>query len=145
MVEKAKVRLGVRPAQVVRVVEVSLPDGSPAAVEVKYRYRTRSEFGALLDQRIADARAADAAAAQARAESAGADGASAADPYSEAAHQQRVRDAMAQHILDIAQGWNLDVPFGPDAVAQLCDELPGAAQAIIDTYRAAIIEGRRGN
>jgi hypothetical protein len=37
------------------------------------------------------------------------------------------------------------VPFSRAAVEQLCDELPGAAQDIMDAYRAAVVEGRLGN
>lgn len=135
---KPKVVLGQRPTHVTLVVDVTLPDGRAAAIEMRYVYRTRSEYGALIDKRMAEARADDEARAAQRP-------AGVAPVYSEAEHQIRVRDTQAHHICDIADGWNLDRAFDLEAVRELCDELPGAAQAIIDRYQLALIEGRRGN
>lgn len=129
---KPKIVLGQRPKHVSLAVDIPLPDGSVAAVVMRYLYRTRSEYGDMVDKLLADARAADER-----------------DPptasYSEAERQRRVLDVTAEHILSIADGWDLDESFGPDSVRQLCDELPGGAQAIVDRYRIAIVEGRRGN
>lgn len=138
-VAKAKVVLGQRPQRVPLLVDVPLPDGTIASVTIQYRYRTRTEYGEMLDRRMAEARAADAAQADSEA------GKQWVKPYSEAEHQQRVLGALAQHILDIADGWDLDEPWGADAVRQFCDELPAGALAVIDRYRQALVEGRRGN
>ena len=59
--------------------------------------------------------------------------------------QQATVAATAGYIMEIVDGWNLDEPFDLEAVTQLCDELPGMAAAIVDDYRAAVLEGRRGN
>ena len=58
---------------------------------------------------------------------------------------EKTRDTNADYILQISDGWNLDEDFNRASVVQLCDELPGAAQAIIEAYRAALTEGRLGN
>ena len=47
--------------------------------------------------------------------------------------------------LKIANGWDLEDEFNLDNALKLCDELPAAATAIMQTYRAAIVEGRLGN
>lgn len=135
---KPKVVLGQRPTHVTLVVDVTLPDGRAAAIEMRYVYRTRSEYGALVDKRMAEARAQEQQLQSQRQ-------AGEILPYSELQHQAAVRDTQAQHICDIADGWNLDRAFDLEAVRELCDELPGAAQAIIDRYQLALIEGRRGN
>lgn len=138
MSNKPKVMLGQRPTHVTLMVDVTLPDGRAAVIEMRYRYRTRSEYGALVDAHMAKARAEQAALkAQLKPGE--------IPPYSELQHQLGVRDTQAQHICDIADGWNLDRAFDLEAVRELCDELPGAAQAIIDRYQLALIEGRRGN
>jgi hypothetical protein len=75
-------------------------------------------------------------------------------PTSEAAEDQafsledalnKTKETNADYIMKVADGWNLDIEFSRNAVAQLCDELPAAALAIMSTYRNAITEGRAGN
>ena len=52
----------------------------------------------------------------------------------------------ADIISRICTGWDMeDVPFGPDAVLQLCDEFPAVAARIIGDYGRALTEGRLGN
>lgn len=145
---KARVTLGKRPDKLRRTVTGPMPDGSDGLIEIDFKYRTRVEYGELLDRRMAEARASDEAAAAAEAAKAAqvADGAPPPMPASWATDaQRRSRDATAAHILDIATGWGLPEPFDLEHVTQLCDELPGMAAAIVDDYRAAVLEGRRGN
>lgn len=141
---KARVTLGKRPDKLRRTVTGPMPDGSEGLIEIDFKYRTRVEYGQLLDQRMAEARATDEAAAAAV--DIAAVSAQPPVPASWAADaQRRSRDATAAHIIDIASGWGLPEPFDLEHVTQLCDELPGMAAAIVDDYRAAILEGRRGN
>ena len=44
-----------------------------------------------------------------------------------------------------ADGWDIAEDFSRPNVEQLCNELPGVAMAIIDTYRQAVSEGKLGN
>lgn len=131
---KARITLGKRPDSFKLFVSALLPEGGEGTIEVTYRYRTRSEFGQLLDKRHADAQAADA-----RATAEGAPEKTAGEMHA------LMRDAMADHILEIAMDWNLPEPFDLAHVTQLADEFPGLARAIIDRYRDAIVEGRLGN
>jgi hypothetical protein len=45
----------------------------------------------------------------------------------------------------VIDGWNLDEDLTRENVQQLADELPAAVNAIMETYRSAITEGRLGN
>lgn len=137
---KARVVLGKRPATIRRTVSAELPEGGEGMLEVEYRYRTREEYGQLLDARMVQAKNAD----HDRQASAEKDGQQLA-PLTAGELQALSVKATAEHILDIATGWVLPEPFDLEHVKQLCNELPGMASAIVDEYRMAIIEGRRGN
>lgn len=129
----AKIKLGNRPKNFKRTIKVTLPEGGEGTVEMSYIYRTRSEFGKFVDELM---------------ESAGVEQKSQADEdvkFSLAEALSKTRDTNADYILKIADGWNLDDEFSRESVAQLCDELPGAALEIINQYRMAITEGRLGN
>ena len=129
----AKIILGKRPQNFKRTITVDLLEGGKGSVEVSYLYRTRSEFGKFVDDLM------DAA------------GMTLSDQTEEEVKfslEQALKKTLetnADDIMTIADGWNLDVEFSRAAVAQLCDELPGAALQIIDQYRTAITEGRLGN
>ncbi len=125
----AKIKLGARPTTFTSVITVPLLDGTTGSIEMTYRYRTKTEFGELLD-----------ALAKTGEMAVGSDG------------QRTIREAFAEgaavntdYILQVAEGWNLDEPFSRGTVAQLCDEIPAAGLAIIDGYRVAITEGRLKN
>lgn len=129
----AKIKLGTRPKSFKHTVKVLLPEGEQGTVTMNYLYRTRSEFGAFLDEMMAAARIAlpttiddDVTVSLAEALS-------------------KLRDNNADYILRVADGWDLESEFNRANVQQLCDELPGAAMAIINTYRVACTEGRLGN
>ena len=111
-------------------------DGSIGCIEVAYKYRTRSEYAAYIDARIA----AETAAAKA-------DEANVNEPaeFSMRRNLERASAAQISFILESVAGWNIDVPFDGEAVKQLADELPAAAAAVCEAYRIAINEGRLGN
>jgi len=146
----AKIKLGARPQHITRTITATMPDGTVGAIEARYRYRTRVEFGAFIDERVAAAKAKAAAEAEAFSQSVRAAveaGQPAPEPaaFSVAGQQRESRDANAAYLLDILDGWNLDEPLSLDSARQLCDEAPGMAQALIDGYREAVVEGRLGN
>lgn len=129
----AKIVLGKRPQNFKHLVTVALPEGGNGAIEMTFTYRTRTQFGEFLDGILADAKV-QAASAQ-------------ADDVtiSLAEALAKTCDQNADYIMRIAEGWNLDAEWNRANVEQLCDELPGVAMAIINTYRTAIAEGRLGN
>lgn len=130
----AKIKLGARPKTFVHTITVPMPEGGNAQVQMVYKYRTRSEFGSFVDNLLLAAGSTPPAS-------------QADDDVAFSLRQalETTRDTNADYILQIAEGWNLDEDFNRASVVQLCDELPGAAQAIIESYRAALTEGRLGN
>lgn len=129
-----KITLGSRPKTFRRTVQVPLHEGATGTIEVHFKYRTRSEFGRFVDDMVAAAQVPPPAS-QAAEDVA----------FSMHAAMEAARDQNADYLLQIIDSWGLDEPLSLDALRQLCDELPGAARALMDDYRAACIEGRLGN
>lgn len=129
----AKIILGKRPKSFKHQLTVALPEGESGSIELSFVYRTRTEFGAFVDELLKAAKVAPASAAADEVE------------FSLMTALERTRDTNADYIMRIVDGWNLDAEFTRAAVVQMCDELPGVALAIINDYRAAITEGRLGN
>ena len=123
----AKIVLGKRPKSFKCKVTFGMLDGTEGMVEMSFIYRTRTEFGALIDGLMSDA------------------GVDKSDGVSLEEAMTKTRDSNAEYILKVADGWDLDQPFNVDTAAQLCDEIPAAAIAIMTAYRTAITEGRLGN
>lgn len=129
----AKIKLGNRPKNFKRTIKVDLPEGGTGEVEISYIYRTRTEFGQFIDAMMEDA---------------GVKQVSQSDEDQKFSLEEalaKTRDTNADYIMKVADGWNIDAEFSRATVAQLCDELPGVAVEIMNTYRAAVTEGRLGN
>lgn len=129
----AKIILGKRPKNFKTKVTFPMLDGELGSVEISYIYRTRTEFGTLIDGLMEDAGVEATGASED------------SQKFSLAQALEKTRDTNADYIMKVADGWNLDVEFDRKSVAQLCDEIPAAALAIMNTYRNAITEGRLGN
>lgn len=144
MATKSNVVLGKRLASFKRTVTFPMLDGTDGSIECVFKYRTRKEFGAFIDERTKAAteivEAANAAAAEAAF-----DKDSQEKPFSVAEFYESEVSKGADYLLDVLEGWNLDHKFDRESLAQLCDELPAAAAEIVNAYRAAILEGRLGN
>jgi len=138
----AKIVLGKRPETFKRTVAVPMLDGTKGTIECTFRYRTRKEFGALVDGIRAEA---EKLGAQATAEAAPAEEGAPAKEWSLRDHFDKLVGTNAEYMLQILDGWNLDVPLNAESLQQLSDELPAASEAIVDAYRVAITEGRLGN
>lgn len=128
----AKIVLGKRPTNFKRIISVDLLEGGKGAIEVLYKYRTKAEFGAFLDKLLEEGGIQTAKRDD-------------DEKLSLLQAQQKTTDTNADYIMNIVEGWNLDAEFNLANVKQLCDELPAAALAIMETYRLAINEGRLGN
>ncbi|MBR7747460.1 phage tail assembly chaperone [Undibacterium baiyunense] len=129
----AKIILGKRPKNFKKTITVTMLEGGEGSVEMSYKYRTRTEFGTFIDELFNDAGVKPASQDDADVK------------FSLAEALKKTLDVNADYIMKVADGWNLDIEFSRDSVAQLCDELPGVALQIIDSYRLAITEGRLGN
>jgi hypothetical protein len=126
----AKIKLGSRPKSFKRVVKFPLLEGGEGAIECVFKYRTRKEFGEFIDGMM------DAAGAKAKPDD---------EKFSMAEMMERTAGQNAQYILEVLEGWNLDEELNLNSVQQLADEYPAAATTIMETYRAACIDGRLGN
>ncbi|HVR54025.1 MAG TPA: phage tail assembly chaperone, partial [Pseudorhodoferax sp.] len=136
---------GARPKNFKHTIKIDMLDGTKGTIECTFKYRTRKEFGELVDSvNAAQKEAQKKADADAMKQAADAGGAQ-EQPFSMGAFQAKVIDANAGYILQILDGWNLDIDLTLEAVDQLANEYPGAATAMVEAYRVAITEGRLGN
>ena len=129
----AKIVLGSRPKNFKAIVSVPMLEGGDGSIEMSFVYRTRTEFGKMIDALMEDAGVAQTGSGEEE------------QNFSLASALEKTKDTNADYIMKVADGWNLDIEFSRRNVAQLCDELPAAAMAIMNTYRSAITEGRLGN
>lgn len=126
----AKIKLGNRPKNFKRIVKFPMLDGTTGQIEMTYKYRTRKEFGEFIDALLKKA-----------GETNKAEGAE----FSMAELMEKTAGSNADYILDVAEGWDVDAEFTKENLEQLSDEVPAAAAAIMEQYRAAVTEGRLGN
>lgn len=125
----AKIVLGKRPASFKHTVKFPMLDGSEGRIDVDYKYRTRKEFGQFIDAVMGEAGVEK-----------GED-----EKFSLAKLMDKTTGSNAEYLLQVIEGWDLDVDLNKESAQQLADELPAAANAIMETYRLAITEGRLGN
>lgn len=143
----AKIVLGQRPEKFTRAVKFALLDNSTAWINVDFKYRTRSEYGAFVDESVERSKQAAEAAVKRVMD--------AADLAADAGYVEKfpgMKDVLekssaenVEFLLEVVTGWNLDAPLGRESIVQLVDEYPQAALAIIESYRLACTEGRAGN
>ena len=129
------IQLGARPKNFKHTVHFPLLDGSMGSLEVIYKYRTRTEFGKFVDQLVANAKAERGADAEPIT----------ADNFSMGQVMGKSTTANAEYLLQVLEGWGLDVPLTRETALALSDEYPAATIAIMEDYRAAVSEGRLGN
>lgn len=127
----AKVKLGARPKNFKRNVEFDMLDGTKGNIECVYKYRTRSEFGAFVDEMVDKAKPANPDETPKQ--------------LSMTEIMEKTKDTNAYYLLKVLDGWNLDEELSRESLQQLADEVPAAVGAMMETYRAAILQGRLGN
>jgi hypothetical protein len=108
------------------VVSFTMPDKSEGSIECVFKYRTRKQFGEFLAGTFGDksqeGKELDFAALIAQAV-----------------------DKNGTYMIDVLDSWSLDEKLTAETAAQLADEVPAAAAAIMAAYSAAVTEGRLGN
>lgn len=121
-----KITLGKPPKTFAPVtVRFPMPDGTEGAIEAVFKYRSRKAFGEFLrDTFKVEEQPGQLDLAGVMAASVDKNGA---------------------YLADVLDGWNLDEKLTPESAAQLADELPAAAKALMEAYSAAVTEGRLGN
>ncbi|WP_343625365.1 phage tail assembly chaperone [Roseateles puraquae] len=121
-----KITLGKPPKTFAPVtVRFPMPNGTEGAIEAVFKYRSRKQFGEFLRDTF---------------------------KVDEPAGQMDLAGVMAasvdkngDYLADVLDSWNLDEKLTPESAAQLADELPAAAKALMEAYSAAVTEGRLGN
>jgi hypothetical protein len=163
-----KIKLGNRPKSFDRTVTFPMLEGGDGCMGVSMKYRTRTELALFDDELRAEIQAeADKetarvravlekmrAEAEARAQAKVDDESGAIAEGAGSANQLEMTQAdlvarqnafNVRYLQRTVEGWDLDIPYDKEAIAQLVDELPAAVSAIIGDYRKAINEGRSGN
>lgn len=125
----AAIKLGKRPESFKRKVTFPMVEGSDGVIWCEFKYRTRKEFGGLID------RMAELAGVTPTVDAA----------VSVGDFMGRTVDKNADYLGEVLVGWDVDAPLDRENIEQLCNELPGATRAIIEAYRAAVVEGHLGN
>lgn len=126
----AKIRLGSAPKTFTRSITVDMLDGTKGSIECTFKYMTRTQFGAFLDGVFKDA------------------GVKPTDDDAKVAIAElmaKTRDTNADYLLKILDGWNLDDEVNKENLQQLCDEFPGVANGMMETFRSAVTEGKAKN
>ena len=127
----AKIKLGSTPKSFKRIVTVDMLDGTKGSIECQFKYRTRTQFGQFLDTVFASAGVKPEVGED--------------EKVVLANVMAKARDTNAEYLLQVLDGWGLEEELSRDTLQQLCDELPGVANAIMEQYRVAVTEGRLGN
>lgn len=137
-----KIKLGKKPKTFKPVtIKGEMPDGTEGAIEVTYKYYTKTESGALFDEMRAAAMEKMKADLAAKSEEPDTD----PGVFSLEATMAKTRDQNAAFMLRVIDSWNLDEPVNLASLQQLDDELPAMAIQIMDRFRNATQLGRLGN
>lgn len=127
----ALIKLGSTPKSFNRALIVDMLDGTKGSVEVTYKYRTRTEFGKFIDAVFKDAGVQPTPGDD--------------EKVLIESVMEKARDTNADYLIQIIDDWNLESELSKANLQQLCNEFPGVANTIMETYRQAIAEGRAKN
>ena len=130
----AKIKLGVRPETFKPFpVKFTMPDGTEGVITPSYRYRTRKEFGEMLNEAFAEAAKNGVETDKEK------------DKIDFQALYSNIGAKNAEHLLKSITAWDLDVELNIESLVELCDTLPAASAALMAAYSSACSEGKLGN
>jgi hypothetical protein len=135
----AKISLGKKPKNFEFTVKFQQLDGTEGIIPVVFKYRTRKEFGAFIDDLNADRAAALAEAGEAPAVPVK------AAEFSMTQFMDETVGKNAKYIMAVLDSWGLDLELSLESAQDLANTYPGGAAQLMESYRAAIQEGRLGN
>lgn len=127
----AKIKLGERPKSFKKLVKFPMLDGTEGSIECTYKYRTRMDFGLFIDEILEAAKVKPVDGDE--------------PTFSMADLMEKTAGSNAEYLLKVLDDWSLDEPLNMATAQQLADEIPAAANAIMETYRVAVTEGRVKN
>lgn len=123
-----KIKLGTPPKDFKRKITIDLLDGTKGDVEFTFKYRTRSEYAALMDDTLNAEKDATAKKEE-----------SAKEAF------ERIGEGTVSFIKEIATGWDLEEEFNDQNIKTLIDTYPAVTVAASEVYRISILEGVRKN
>ena len=125
-----KIKLGNRPTNFKKIpVKFTLPDGEAGVIGVVFKYRTRSEFAAYLNQLFDNA-----------AEKPAVD-----ETPDFVALFAKSNEKTVGQLLDSIDSWDFEYDLNKATLIQLGDEIPSALSALASAYSSACTEGKLGN
>ena len=125
-----KIKLGSRPSNFKKIpVKFTLPDGEAGVIGVVFKYRTRSEFAAYLNQLFDNA--ADKPAVD--------------ETPDFVALFAKSNEKTVGQLLDSISSWDFEYELNKETLVQLGDEIPSALSALASAYSSACTEGKLGN
>ncbi|WJJ93995.1 phage tail assembly chaperone [Neopusillimonas aromaticivorans] len=128
-----KIKLGSRPKAFKPFsVKLTLPDGTEGQIEAAFKYFTKTESGALVDELAAKARAKGSEA-------------SADTEGGLKAILELTKEHNADLLMRVIDSWDLDEDLTKENLQQLDDEIPAATTALLEAFFAAARQGRLGN
>lgn len=109
-------------------VKFTDPSGSEASIKAVFKYRTRKEFAALLNEVFGNAEKIEG------------------DQIDFVALTDKDIGKAADRLIESLVSWDVEgFPLNKANLMQLADECPAAISAMWTSYRVACTEGRLGN
>lgn len=111
-------------------VKFTLPDGEEDQISIKFKYKTRSQFAAFLNDLFNEA---------------GEDKPVAGEKMDFEKLYAKGGEKTVSHLSKIIVEWDFAEKPTAQTLSQLHDQAPAAAAAMTSAYQAACVEGRLGN
>jgi hypothetical protein len=105
-----------------------MPDGETGVIQATYKYRTRVEFGKLMNEVFGGVE----------------DKATEGKVDFEKIFES-MGDKNADYLLECLDAWDLTEPLTKQTLLQLSSEIPAASVALMTSYREACVDGKLGN
>ena len=128
--QMAKWKFGAPPKNFPGTIKFKDLNGVAQEFEVTFNFRTRKEFGALFDEMTA--------AAKGR-------GLKDKEDLSMSEIMDATTGDNGQYLLKAISSWELEDDLNEANAERLSNEFPAAANAIMEAYRSACLDGRLGN
>ena len=125
----AKIKLGATPKNFKPFpVSFDMPDGDVGVITPTYKYRTRAQFGEMMNQMFKDA---------------GEEKTEGMPDFQKLF--EKMGDKNADHLLACIDSWDQDFDLTRENLLQMTNEVPASSAALMAKYRDACIDGRLGN